>query len=102
MTYIIKYKEFNRDWSSTSYTTPEEVTEEFLISFFGLHECEDFVIEQENDYKQQQYGRTEHQTYFQQRTIIVSRIIYHSFWHLLQLLHHRSEFFPHFGSQMCC
>lgn len=49
MTYIIKYKEFNRDWSSTSYTTPEEVTEEFLISFFGLHECEDFVIEQEND-----------------------------------------------------
>ena len=49
MTYIIKYKEFNRDWSSTSYTTPEEVTEELLISFFGLHECEDFVIEQEND-----------------------------------------------------
>ena len=45
MTYIIKYKEFNRDWSSTSYTTPEEVTEEFLISFFGLDECEDFVIE---------------------------------------------------------
>ena len=49
MTYIIKYKEFNRDWSSTSYTTPEEVTEEFLISFFGLDECEDFVIKQEND-----------------------------------------------------
>ena len=49
MTYIIKDKEFNRYWSSTSYSTPKEVTEEFLISFFGLDECEDFVIEQEND-----------------------------------------------------
>lgn len=49
MTYIIRYKEFNKDWSSTTYTTPDEVSEAFLISFFGLHECEDFVIEQEND-----------------------------------------------------
>ena len=49
MTYIIKDKEFNRDWSSTSYSTPKEVTEEFLISFFGLDECEDFVIEQNNN-----------------------------------------------------
>ena len=49
MTYIIKYKEFGRDWSSTTYTTPEPVTEDYLISFLGLHECEDFTIEQENN-----------------------------------------------------
>lgn len=49
MTYIIKYKEFGRDWSSTSYTSPDPVTEDYLISFFGLHECEDFTIEQENN-----------------------------------------------------
>lgn len=49
MTYIIKYKEFGRDWSSTTYTSPEPVTEDYLIEFFGLHECEDFVIENEND-----------------------------------------------------
>ena len=49
MTYIIKYKEFGRDWSSTSYTSPEPVTEDYLIEFFGLHACEDFTIEQEND-----------------------------------------------------
>ena len=49
MTYMIKYKEFGRDWSSTSYTSPEPVTEDYLIEFFGLHECEDFTIEQEND-----------------------------------------------------
>ena len=49
MTYIIKYKEYGREWSSTSYMTPETVREDFLIDFFGLHECEDFTIEQEND-----------------------------------------------------
>ena len=49
MTYIIKFKEFGRNWSSTSYTSPEPVTEDYLIEFFGLHECEDFTIEQEND-----------------------------------------------------
>ena len=49
MTYIIKYKEYGREWSSTSYMTPEKVTEDYLIAFFGLHECEDFTIEQEND-----------------------------------------------------
>jgi len=49
MTYIIKYKEFGREWSSTSYTSPEPVTEDYLIEFFGLHECEDFVIEKKND-----------------------------------------------------
>ena len=47
MTYIIKYKEFGREWSHTSYTSPEPVSEDYLISFFGLHECEDFVIEQD-------------------------------------------------------
>lgn len=49
MTYIIKYKEFGRDWSSTTYTSPEVVSEDYLIAFFSLHECEDFTIEQEND-----------------------------------------------------
>ena len=49
MTYIIKYKEPGREWSSTSYMTPETVTEEFLIEFFGLHDCEDYIIEQENN-----------------------------------------------------
>ena len=51
MTYIIKYKEYGREWSHTSYTSPEPVTEDYLISFFGLHECEDFIIEQKNDPK---------------------------------------------------
>ena len=49
MKYIIKYKEYGREWSSTSYMTPETVTKDFLIEFFGLHECEDFIIEQENN-----------------------------------------------------
>ena len=49
MTYLIKYKEFNRDWSSTSYSSPDVVSEDFLIDFFGLHECEDFIIEPENN-----------------------------------------------------
>ena len=49
MTYIIKYKEFDRDWGVTSYTSPEPVTEAFFISFFGLYECEDFIIEQKKD-----------------------------------------------------
>lgn len=48
MTYIIKYKEYGRDWSSTSYTSPEPVSTKFLISFFGLEECEDYDIEVEN------------------------------------------------------
>ena len=53
MTYIIKYKEYGREWSSTSYTTPRTVTEDCLIEFFGLNECEEFIIEQENDPKPQ-------------------------------------------------
>lgn len=42
--YIIKYKEFGREWSSTSYTAPHPVTIEYLVEFFGLEECEDYEI----------------------------------------------------------
>ena len=45
-TYIIKYKEPGREWSSTSYTSTEPTTKDYLISFFGLEECEDFNIEE--------------------------------------------------------
>lgn len=45
-TYIINYKEYGRGWSRTTYTTPETVTREYLISFFGLEECEDYNIEE--------------------------------------------------------
>ena len=44
MTYIIKYKEYGREWSSTSYSSPEPVTKVYLIDFFGLTECEDYLI----------------------------------------------------------
>ena len=43
-TYNIKYKEPGRDWSQTSYTSPEPVTKEYLVEFFGLTECEDYQI----------------------------------------------------------
>lgn len=46
--YIIRYKEYGRDWSSTSYTAAEPVTKEYLIQFFGLEECEDYIIEDNN------------------------------------------------------
>ena len=45
MKYLIKFKEYGREWSSTTYSTPEAVSDEFLISFFGLEECEDYAIE---------------------------------------------------------
>ena len=48
-TYIIHYKEFGREWSSTSFQTPRTVTREYLIQFFGLNECEDYFIEEENN-----------------------------------------------------
>ena len=48
-TYIIKYKEYGREWSSTSYTTPRPVTKEYLIQFFGLDECEDYIIEEKDN-----------------------------------------------------
>ena len=48
-TYIIHYKEFGREWSSTSFQTPRTVTREYLIQFFALHECEDYFIEEENN-----------------------------------------------------
>lgn len=44
-TYIIHYKEPGKGWSRTSYTTPGEVTDDFLVDFFGLGECEDYRIE---------------------------------------------------------
>ena len=47
-TYIIKYKEFGREWSSTSYLSPEQVTKEYLIDFFGLAECENYIIEEKH------------------------------------------------------
>ena len=47
-TYIINYKEPGREWSSTSYTSPEPVSKEYLIEFFGLDECEDYLIEQKH------------------------------------------------------
>lgn len=51
MTYIINYKEVGRDWSKTTYTSPEPVTEEYLIEFFGLkgEDVEDFLIEIETN-----------------------------------------------------
>ena len=49
MKYIIKYKEYGRDWSSTSYTCQREVTREYLVQFFGLDECEDYLIEEEDN-----------------------------------------------------
>jgi hypothetical protein len=45
--YLIKYKEFGRNWSSTYYYSTEPKTKSFLISFFGLNECEDFEIVEE-------------------------------------------------------
>jgi len=44
MKYKISYKEFNREWSSTYYESPIPVSEDYLIKFFGLNECEDFRI----------------------------------------------------------
>ena len=51
MTYIIHYKESGKAWSKTSYTSPEPVTREFLIEFFGLEgeDIEDFIIEPNED-----------------------------------------------------
>ena len=47
MTYIIKYKEQGKEWCSTSYTDPEPVSKEYLIQFFGLDKCEDYLIEED-------------------------------------------------------
>ena len=46
-TYIINYKDFGREWSSTSYSSLEPVSKEYLIEFFGLTECEDYHIEEQ-------------------------------------------------------
>ena len=47
-TYTIKYKEPGRAWSQTSYTSPEPVSKEYLVEFFGLDECEDYLIEEKH------------------------------------------------------
>ena len=48
-TYIIKYKEPGKEWSQTSYTSPEPVTKEYLVEFFGLEkDCEDYLIEEKH------------------------------------------------------
>ena len=47
-TYIIKFKEFGREWSSTSYSSPEPVSQEYLVEFFGLNECEDYLIKEKH------------------------------------------------------
>ena len=48
MTYIIQFKEAG-EWKRTTYTCEEEVSYDYLIDFFGLTECEDYIIEEEND-----------------------------------------------------
>ena len=48
MKYIIHYKEYGKEWSSTSYSCPEPVSDEYLVAFFGLTECEDYRIEIEH------------------------------------------------------
>ena len=48
-TYIIKYLEpGKKTWGQTSYTSPEPVTKKYLIDFFGLTECEDYLIEEKH------------------------------------------------------
>lgn len=53
ITYIIKFKEVGREWSSTTYTCSEPVSEDFLADFFGLRrdDVEDFAIETKNENK---------------------------------------------------
>lgn len=45
-TYIITYKEHDKEWSSTTYTDTEPVSMEFLVQFFDLEKCEDYQIEE--------------------------------------------------------
>lgn len=51
MKYFIKFKEQNREWQSTSYTSPEPVSEDYLVKFFELDEddVEEYQIEVENN-----------------------------------------------------
>lgn len=48
ITYKISYKDSytHGKWSSTTYTSNEPKSRQFLIDFFGLNECEEFKIEQ--------------------------------------------------------
>ena len=49
MKYIIRFREPGQSWRTTSYTCPEPVTEEYLVSFFGLDECDEYEIEVEQN-----------------------------------------------------
>lgn len=51
MKYIIKFKEKNREWQSTSYTCQKPVSEDYLVKFFGLDEddMEEYEIEVEKN-----------------------------------------------------
>ncbi len=49
MKYIIRFREPGQAWRTTSYTCPEPVTEEYLVSFFGLKECDEYEIEVEQN-----------------------------------------------------
>lgn len=47
--YIIHFKEWDKkDWGQTTYSSPQTVSQEYLIQFFGLWECEDFEIIENN------------------------------------------------------
>lgn len=41
---IIRYLENDGIWRETSYSSPDEVSDELLIWFFGLKECKDYKI----------------------------------------------------------
>lgn len=49
MKYLIRFKEFGRKWSSTSYSAPYPVSEDYLVNFFALYECEEYEIVKEDD-----------------------------------------------------
>lgn len=48
MTYIVQFKE-EGEWKKTTYTCKDPVSHQFLIDFFGLNECEDYIIEEDDD-----------------------------------------------------
>jgi len=57
MTYTIKYKEYGREWSSTSYMTPETVTEDFLIEFLACTNVRTISLSKRTIKPTEQYGR---------------------------------------------
>lgn len=44
--WILKYKDkwTNGNWSTCSYTGDEYVTEEYLKKFWGVDECEEYIL----------------------------------------------------------